>query len=212
MGGTLCHRFPITEGTSVSYRNQGGSDFPIYTAPPAPRNARELVDEQGVEAVRVALPEAERQTFDEANPWRAIARADERLAQRIAALEAFDRRLQQHITDQGYTPDQAEVVFAQTAELRQPLEVAVSQSQQSAHNRLNTYREGLIAHIDNRGLTQAVAVQTGHYSMPELSTAEAASLLQPQGSSRQPNRHGHSGEQRPALRDVSGNRLPAPRR
>lgn len=198
----------------MSYPDQGGPDFEIYIAPPPPSTARELVQEQGIEAIRNALPSAERRAFDQANPWRNIERADERLTAAEDELNAFDQDLRQHITVQGYSPQQAQVVYAQTADVRQPLEDSVRQSQQQASRMLNTYQENLIAYIENRQLVQRVAAQTGRYSMPETSTA-AAAALEPPGSSRhrnsQHNRHGHGGDRNP-LGESSGNRRQGPRR
>ncbi|MFL4909805.1 hypothetical protein ACJ6WF_43430 [Streptomyces sp. MMS24-I2-30] len=170
----------------MSYPDQGGSDFEIFTAPPPPRTARELVAQEGIQAVRAALPAAEQQVFDQANPWQDIGRADSRLESRVAELEAFDADVQRNIDANRYTAAQAQIVWNMTAEQRQPLADAVQRAHQRAATTLNTYRENLITHIESRGLTQRVALRTGNYSTPELSTAQAAALYSPDHGRRGP--------------------------
>ncbi|MFB7494205.1 hypothetical protein ACFC09_05775 [Streptomyces sp. NPDC056161] len=196
MVSTLNQRFPNVEGTSMSYPDQGGADFEIYTASPPPQTASELVAELGVEAVRAAMPSEERRSFDGANPWSQIQDANADLAERIEEVNDFDARVQQTINTRGYTQDQAQVVYAQTADMRQSLIDAMQQSQQTASQRLNTYENNLINHIESRGLTQRVALRTGNYSTPDLNTAQAAAFYSPDlGSRDRRDRHGDQGGQ-----------------
>ncbi|MET7685815.1 hypothetical protein [Streptomyces sp. NPDC005423] len=115
----------------MSYPFQGDLNFEIHTAPAAPATARQLVAEQGIEAVRDALPARERGAFDQANPWRNIERASQRLEERVEELNAFDQDIQQHIANEGYNDTQAQVVYEQTAGVRQPLADAVSEAERS---------------------------------------------------------------------------------
>ncbi|MEU0146127.1 hypothetical protein ABZ119_09215 [Streptomyces sp. NPDC006288] len=193
----------------MSYPDQGGSDFEIYTAPTPPQTARQLVEEMGLEAVREAMPSAERRAFDQANPWRSIERANERLQERDGELNAFDQDLRNHIAERGYTPEQAQVVRDQTANIRQPLEAALIRSQQRARDALGTYQENLITHIDNRRLVGTVAARTGQYSAP-LNTPTAAAL-QPSAGGRN-NRHDGGGGRGPLGESRGSNRRPANRR
>ncbi|WP_141724745.1 hypothetical protein [Streptomyces niveus] len=80
-----------------------------YEQPQPPSTARELVGQLGMEAAREALPPAAQQAFDQANPWRRIERADERLADAAEELNAFDQDVAQAITDQGYNAQQAQL-------------------------------------------------------------------------------------------------------
>ncbi|MFE9608633.1 hypothetical protein [Streptomyces sp. NPDC006012] len=168
MGGTLEQWFPNAEGTSMSYPNQDGADFEIYTQPLPPPTARELVEQLGAEAVRDALPAAARRSFDRANPWSQIQSAQELYAHWMTELEI----LEQNIADQGYTRAEAQVLYQQAAERRQGLT-------EIASTIFNNYANNLINHIESLGLTQRVAHQTGLYSTPELSVSQAASLYPP---------------------------------
>lgn len=193
----------------MSYPYQGDSDFPIYTAPQAPQTARALVEDLGVEAVRDALPSSEQRAFDQANPYRDIERASDRVTARANELNAFDQDIQRHIAERGYTPEQAQVVYQQTADVRQPLLTALESASATANQRLNTYQENLIRHIDSRRLVERVAAQTGLYSTAVASTS-AAAALDPSGGNR-PSRDGGSGRpgrgsDRNPLGETHGNR------
>ncbi|MEU7322291.1 hypothetical protein ABZ682_17280 [Streptomyces griseoviridis] len=196
----------------MSYPSQG--DFDIYVAPEPPQTARGLVDDLGVEAVRNAMPSSERRAFDTANPYRDIERACERVTAREQEVHAYDRDLNQYIARQGYSPEQAEFVRAQTADVRQPLVEAVSRAAQRASEKLTTYQENLIAHIDSRGLVQRTAAQTGQYSTPVASTSAAANL-DPSGGNRAGRGHredrGRGSRDNP-LRENRGDRRQGPRR
>ncbi|MFJ8754642.1 hypothetical protein ACIREO_35815 [Streptomyces sp. NPDC102441] len=197
----------------MSYPNQSGPGFEIYAGPPAPSTARELVADLGPEAVRDALPHREQRAFDQANPYRRIERANERLSAGMEELNAFQQDLQQHITAQEYSPEQAQFVIAQTADVRQPLEDEVRESRRRADEALSTYQQRLITHIDSRRLVQTVADRTGRYSTPERATAAAAALAPP-GS----DRRGRGGDGRdqggglPPLQQSRGDRRQGPRR
>lgn len=184
-------------------------DFAIYTAPPAPQTARDLVDQEGVENVRDALPAAERQAFDQANPYRTIEEAGEHLDAAFAELESFDGDVQRTIEQNGYNAAQAQLVYQQTATVRQPLEEGVRQALQEAKAAMDTYRENLIAHVENRGLTQSVAFNMQHYSTPEQSVAAAARQFQPFDNRRdrrdRRDRRGGGGGGRTPLGQISGN-------
>ncbi|MEV8352353.1 hypothetical protein ACFVTT_04140 [Streptomyces niveus] len=188
----------------MDYSGQGESDFAIYEQPPAPRTARELVDQLGMEAAREALPPAAQQAFDQANPWSRIERADERLADAVDELNAFDQDVAQAIFNQGYNDQQAQLVYQTTAPERQPLALDVQTAQQTATGRLNTYRENLIGHIENNRLTQTVAARSGQYST-SMSLADASSLSP--GNSRGGGRDqgGGGNNRRNALGRTSGN-------
>ncbi|MEV8336280.1 hypothetical protein [Streptomyces niveus] len=180
-------------------------DFEIHEQPQPPSTARELVDQLGMEAAREALPPAAQQAFDQANPWRRIERADERLADAAEELNAFDQDVAQAITDRGYGPHEAQAVYNATAPDRQQLALVMQTAQQTATNRLNTYRENLIGHIENNRLTQTVAARSGQYST-SMSTAGAASLSP--GNSRGGGRDqgGSGSSRRNPLGQSSGNR------
>lgn len=181
-------------------------DFEIAEQPLPPRTARGLVDELGMEAAREALPPAAQQAFDQANPWRRIERANDRLADAADELTAFDQDVAQAITDRGYGPQEAQAVYNATAPDRQELAEVLRTAQQTATDRLHTYRENLIGHIANNGLTQTVAARSGQYSMA-MTTADASSLSP--GNSRSGGRGqggGSSGGSRNPLGQTSGNR------
>ncbi|MBL6279615.1 hypothetical protein JMF97_26010 [Micromonospora fiedleri] len=199
----------------MTYPDPGGANNDFYTDPPPPRTARELVDQLGIEEAREFLPEAQQQAFDNANPWTDIERANNRLEQRQEELAAFDGDVQRHITEQGYTAEQARIVYAQTADVRQPLQDAVNRAGQRARNAYNTYEANLVNFIESRRLTQIVAYQSGRYSMQDPRVAAAASL-----SSSGNNRHdrrdrrdrdGRGGGRAP-LGQISGNQRHTPAR
>ncbi|WP_327039405.1 hypothetical protein [Micromonospora maris] len=192
----------------MTYPDPGGSNNDFYTDPPPPRTARELVDQLGIEEARELLPAAQQQAFDNANPWTDIERAGHRLEQRQEELAAFDGDVQRHITEQGYTAEQARIVYAQTADVRQPLQDAVNRAGQRARDVYNTYEANLVNFIESRRLTQIVAYQSGRYSMQDPRVAAAASLSSP-GNNRhhrrdRRDRDGHGGGRAP-LGQISGN-------
>lgn len=187
----------------MSYPGQG--DFEIHEQPLPPRTARQLVDQLGVEAARAALPPTEQRDFDRANPWRRIERAQERLDGDLAELNAFDQDVAAAITNAGYTPAQAEVVYSATAPERQPLIEAVQRSQQTATDRLSTYENNLVSHISSRRLTSTVAARTGQYSM-SMTTADAASLSPGNSRGGGPGQGGSGGgNERRTLGQTTGN-------
>ncbi|MEV8364696.1 hypothetical protein [Streptomyces niveus] len=180
-------------------------DFEIHEQPLPPRTARELVDQLGMEAAREALPPAAQQAFDQANPWRRIERADGRLADAVDELNAFDQDVAQAITDRGYNAQQAQTVYQATAPDRQELAVAMQTAQHEATGRLNAYRENLIGHIRDNGLTQTVAARSGQYSMA-MTTADASSLSPGNNRGGGPGQGGSSSSNRNPLGHSSGNR------
>lgn len=188
----------------MSYPGHGGSEFEIHEQPLPPRTARQLVDQVGIEAAREALPPAEQATFDQANPWDRITRADGRFADALEERNAFDQDVEAEIVNRGYDAQQAQVVYNYTAVNRQPLEAAVQDTQRRAANRLNTYRENLIDHIANGGLTSTVAARTGQYSM-SMSTAQAATLSPGNNQGGGPGQGGSGGNERRALGQTTGN-------
>ncbi|MGW8571702.1 hypothetical protein [Streptomyces niveus] len=180
-------------------------DFEIHEQPQPPSTARELVDQLGMEAAREAMPPAAQQAFDQANPWRRIERAHERLTDAADELNAFDQDVAQAITDRGYGPHEAQAVYNATAPDRQQLALGVQNAQQTATERLDTYRENLIGHIQNNGLTQTVAARSGQYST-SMSTADAAFLTPGNNRGGGRDQGGGSSSRRNPLGHTSGNR------
>ncbi|MFI6344073.1 hypothetical protein [Streptomyces sp. NPDC050560] len=194
----------------MSYPDQGGEPFEIYTDEPAP-SARTLVKRYGTEAVRDALPGAEKWEFDRRNPAYKIIEAGTDVAERELRLLTFEHDLREFMR----SPEHTSHVKTETERAYQPrrerLETELAESRANKRNLESAYRKNLIKHIDDRGLNMDVAERLGkYYSGRQADTANAAALESPGRGDG--NAHQRYNGGRAPLGPSQGDRRQGPRR
>ncbi|WP_326551289.1 hypothetical protein [Micromonospora sp. NBC_01813] len=89
------------------YLGQGGSATSmIFEDPPAPRNGHDLVRQQGAEAVRRAMPDEHRRSFDRAHPYTPVVAASYRLDDLNTQMAGYGRNIPHWLTTEAYAAAQ----------------------------------------------------------------------------------------------------------